>query len=614
MTTGGLGTFFRDGICDVRVWAPHANTVALRIHGDDRVVPLNAGERGYFSATVKDITPGARYTYVLDGDREYPDPASRSQPEGVHSASAVVADSFAWSDADWRAHALRDLIIQELHVGTFTDAGTFDAVIPHLTRLLDVGINAIELLPVAQFPGTRNWGYDGVYPFAVQNSYGGPDGLKRLVDAAHAAGMAVILDVVYNHFGPEGNYLPAFGPYFTDKYRTPWGPSLNFDDAWSDEVRAFFVQSAIRWLEEFHCDGLRFDAVHAIVDASARPFLAELTDTLRDRAASLGRTIYLIAESDLSDPRMVTPTDRGGLGFDTQWLDDFHHSLHSIVTGETQGYYVDYGELRHLADAFERAYVYAGHYSHHRRRRHGAPVSRAAAGQFIICAQNHDQIGNRLAGDRLSTLVPFDKLKLIAAATLLAPYVPMLFMGEEYGEESPFPYFVSHGEPALIDAVRAGRKQEFASFGWSQEPPDPQSEATFRSAVIDPTRAARSGHRGILDLHRDLIALRKATPMIQNYDDLATDVDDENRVLRIRRRNRSAELLLILNFSERTHTAALDGDWNLLLATDDPRYRADLAQPLETAFRQRARGAGAVIADAFNVAPRSAALLLQEHL
>lgn len=598
---GPLGARLSPDGCTFRVWAPFAERVDVHLHEDDRVIAMTAEQRGYHAVVSCDVSVSARYTFVVNGE-DYPDPASRFQPDGVHGPSAVIDSSFPWTDDAYRAPSFRDLVIYELHTGTFTDAGTFEAIIPQLARLRDIGINAIQLLPVAQFSGSRNWGYDGVFPSAVHNSYGGPDGLRKLVDAAHAEGFAVILDVVYNHIGPEGNYLPVFGPYFTDKYRTPWGRALNFDDGSSDEVRAFFFDSAVQWIDDFHIDGLRFDAVHAIVDTSARPFLTELTDLLRERADAIGRTFYLIAESDLSDPRMITPSDENGFGFDSQWLDDFHHALHTIVTGETRGYYADYGALDHLATTLERAYVYAGDYSPHRGRRHGAPAHKATPDQFVVFAQNHDQIGNRLAGDRLSTMLSFDTLKLVAAATLLSPYVPMLFMGEEYGEERPFPYFVSHGDAGLIEAVRRGRKEEFKSFGWSQEPPDPQSEVTFRSAVIDPSRAGHGKHRAMLALHRDLIALRRATPLVREFAALHAGSDEERRIVMVTRQDdNDGELMLVLNFGEQRANTTFTGEWRLLIATDDPRYSADRAAPTSAS-------ASSLVNAAFDVAPQSAAL------
>ena len=578
---GRLGAHVRGRECTFRVWAPSAASVELRLIDADRTIAMNAEDGGYFTATVSDVEPGARYKYALSGG-EYPDPASRHQPDGVHGASAVVPETFAWTDAGWRAPAQRDLIIYELHVGTFTEQGTFESAIAQLPRLRELGVNAVELMPIAQFPGTRNWGYDGVYPFAAQNSYGGPLALKRFVDAAHRNGIAVLLDVVYNHVGPEGNYLPVFGPYFTDRYHTPWGDALNFDGAGSDEVRAFFIQSALQWIDEFHMDGLRCDAVHAIVDASARPFLAELTDRVRERASSLNRTVFLIAESDLSDPRMIAPTTAAGFGYDAQWLDDFHHAIHTVLTGEANGYYEDYGSIDHIARCLKQAYVYAGDYSGHRGRRHGAPLQAVQPQQFIVCVQNHDQIGNRLAGDRLTTALSPAQLRLAAALTLLGPFIPMLFMGEEYGETSPFPYFVSHGDPQLVEAVRTGRKAEFASFGWAQEPPDPQSESTFRSAIIEPAKADAGLYRALLILHRDLIALRVALPLLHDYDALEAQVL-EQRVLRVTRRGAAGELTLLANFSEHPVAVAVDAPNRLAIATDDPRYDPDCMDTFDAA-------------------------------
>jgi maltooligosyltrehalose trehalohydrolase len=603
---GPVGARVTDKGCTFRVWAPAAERVELHLVSTDTRVPMHREARGYFATEVENIAPGTRYKFVLDGETELPDPASRFQPEGVHGASEVVSHTFEWTDDDWHPPALKDFVMYELHVGTFTPDGTFDGVVSQLDRLRDVGINAIEILPVSQFPGTRNWGYDGVYPFAVQDSYGGPAGLKRLIDAAHAKGIAVTLDVVYNHMGPEGNYLSQFGPYFTDMYRTPWGAALNFDGASSDEVRAFFIQSAVQWVEEYHFDALRFDAVHAIVDASARPFLAELTDTLRETMRKTGRAAHLIAESDLSDPRVIRPSQQGGLGFDAQWLDDFHHAVHALVTEETQGYYADYGAMDHLERALTQAYVYAGDYSAHRGRRHGAPLDDVRPEQFVVFVQNHDQVGNRLAGDRLSTMIPFEGLKLIAAATLLAPYVPMLFMGEEYGEKAPFPFFVSHGDEQLVEAVRKGRKEEFASFGWSEEPPDPQGEETFRSAILDPAQGDAGEGRALLTLHRDLIALRRRTPLLHTYGALSVDVRGHDKVLLLTRRAAGRDLLLVLNFGADARAVDLRGDWQVRMDTSHPRYSAG--------GTQGPQGRDEVVHDTLHAGAWSAVLLERESV
>jgi maltooligosyltrehalose trehalohydrolase len=365
-------------------------------------------------------------------------------------------------------------------VGTFTPEGTFEAIIPHLDELRELGITAVELMPVAQFPGTRNWGYDGVYPFAVQNSYGGPEGLKRLVNACHGRGIAVVLDVVYNHLGPEGNYLWDFGPYFTDRYKTPWGSAINFDGPHSDPVRRLFIENALYWVTEFRMDGLRIDAVHGILDFSAYPFLEELASAVHEKAERLNRRVYVIAESDLNDTRVIRSRELGGYGLDAQWNDDFHHALHTLLTEDQTGYYQDFGRLGDLVKAFREGFVCSGQYSSYRRRRHGNSSRDIPAGCFVVFAQNHDQVGNRMRGERLSQLVCRERMKLAAGVVFLSPFIPLLFMGEEYGETAPFPYFISHSDADLVEAVRRGRREEFAAFGWSQEPPDPQIPMTRR--------------------------------------------------------------------------------------------------------------------------------------
>ena len=602
-----------DGRCTFRVWAPHCRAVRVRLHEDGRSLWLTAGERGYHEATVADVADGARYTLLLEDGTELADPASRSQPDGVHGPSAVQAADFAWHDDAWRGLPLESLVLYELHVGTFTAEGTFDAVIPRLPALRELGITALELMPIAQFPGTRNWGYDGVFPFAAQSSYGGLGGLKRLVDAAHAVGIAVVLDVVYNHLGPEGNQLAQFGPYFTDRYRTPWGGALNFDGPGSDEVRAFFIANALQWIDECHIDALRLDAVHAIVDHSAYPFLRELADTVRARAAELGRTVLLIAESDLADPRVIREPARGGLHMHAQWVDDFHHALHALLTGERTGYYQDYGDLEHFARAWRQGFVYAGEFSSFRGRRHGQPPADATPAQFVVFAQNHDQIGNRRAGDRLATLVELPALELAAAATLLSPFLPLLFMGEEYGEPAPFPYFVSHTDPELIEAVRRGRREEFAVFGWDREPPDPQDERTFRSAVLDWERRTRPPHRGLLALHRQLLALRRTEPLLTRCEH--ADVTIERPVageplLRVQRSAGDDALLLLFNFADSPALVRLPpGRWRVLLdtgtrelETDTGPGRADVTEP--------ARPANAPALQDTTKVPATSALLL----
>jgi maltooligosyltrehalose trehalohydrolase len=544
--------------CEFRVWAPEIDAIELHIVApDERRITLTKNARGYHEATI-DAGAGTRYFFVVGGN-DRPDPASRLQPDGVHGASEVVAREFEWHDAGWTGVALEDYVVYELHVGTFTREGTFEAVIEHLDALKDLGITAVELLPVAQFPGNRNWGYDGVYIGATQNSYGGPSGLKRLADACHARGLALVLDVVYNHLGPEGNYLGEYGPYFTDRYKTPWGLALNFDGPHSDDVRWFFIHNALQWVDEFHIDGLRVDAVHAIVDHTAEPFLQDLTTAVRERAEILGRRIYTIAESDLNDPRVITPKDDLGLGFDSQWCDDFHHSLHTLLTGERDGYYSGFGRTSDLARTLTTGYLYTGQHSPYRGRKYGAPPKTRDGKQFVVFAQNHDQVGNRMLGDRLASIGSIAKLRLAAAAVVLSPFIPMLFMGEEYGETAPFQYFTSHGDEALIEAVRKGRAEEFDDFEWKGEPPDPHDEETFHRSKL--TRAEQSGLR---DLYRDLFRLRREIPALRSLDldAVETHADDERRTLVVQR----GETLLAFNFNDREQSIELpSGSWTMLL-------------------------------------------------
>jgi len=512
-------TYVEDGRCRFLVWAPNAQKVEVQIvHPERRLVPLEAAPRGYFHAVVEGVAPGHRYLYRLDERIERPDPASRSQPDGVHGPSEVIDPRFPWEDDRWHGLPLRDYILYELHVGTFTPEGTFDAVIPHLDGLGRLGITVIELMPVNQFPGTRNWGYDGTFCFAAQNSYGGPDGLRRLVNACHQRGLGVALDVVYNHLGPEGNYLGDFGPYFTERYRTPWGPAVNLDGPHSDEVRRYFLESALGWITDFHVDSLRLDAVHAIVDESARPFLRELGQAVHQRAERLHRRVTVIAESNKNDARHTEPIELGGYGLDGQWNDDFHHCLHVLLTSETAGYYADFGGVGRLAKAMAEGFVYSGQHSSFRRRRHGVPSGHLPAERFVVCAQNHDQVGNRALGERLASLAGFEALKLAAGLVLLSPYVPLLFMGEEYGEAAPFLYFVSHSDAALIEAVRRGRREEFASFAWQGDVPDPQAETTLRRSMLNRKLLDQPRQRALWEYYRELIRLRKTIPALARLD------------------------------------------------------------------------------------------------
>lgn len=503
------------------VWAPHARQLTVRVHTGAAAGEhtLARDEHGVFTATIDGVRAGDDYAYRIDGGSERPDPVSRWQPHGVHGASRVVdPGAFTWTDNEWKGIEMPDFVIYELHTGTFTPEGTFDAIIPRLPSLRDLGITAIEIMPVAQFPGERNWGYDGVELFAPQNSYGGPDALKRLVDAAHAEGLAVVLDVVYNHVGPEGNYLGEYGPYFTHAYRTPWGPAVNYDGAGSDEVRRFIIENACYWVREFHIDALRLDAVHGIYDFRAVHLTEALTEQVHATAHALGRHVEIIAESDLNDPRLLRPVEQGGYAMDAQWSDDFHHAVHVALTGEHAGYYqgfAEHGDIEAITDALARRFVFQGQYAPHRRREHGAPAHDVSADHFVIFIQNHDQVGNRAAGDRLGALVSPSARKVAAALLLLAPYVPLLFMGEEYGETSPFLYFVSHGDRDLVEAVRRGRREEFESFGWTGEVPDPQAVETFERSKLHYELGDEGAHAELRAMYRELLAIRREEPALR---------------------------------------------------------------------------------------------------
>ena len=573
--TPGAGVHFS-------VWAPRAKRVRVRLTSGAEH-QLARGDHGVFEAFADEVRVGADYGFVIDdSDTMLPDPVSRLQPQGVHGPSRVVdPNTFPWTDREWRGVAMRDLVIYELHTGTFTGEGTFASVIPYLRGLRrELGVTAIEIMPVAQFPGTHNWGYDGVDLYAVQNSYGGPDGLKQLVDAAHAEDLAVILDVVYNHVGPEGNYLSSYGPYFTEKYKTPWGPALNYDDAESDQVRRYVVDNALYWITEYHIDGLRLDAVHGIFDFSAKHLLQEIVEAVHEQAKRLDRHALVIAESDLNDPKLIRPIEAYGYGLDGQWSDDFHHAVHALLTGEKLGYYADFGAVEHLAASLREPFVYDGTFSPHRRRKHGGRSEGLPREKFVVATQNHDQVGNRATGDRLSTIVTAEQLRLGSALLLLSPYVPLIFMGEEYGETNPFLYFVSHGDPALVDAVRSGRKREFESFGWGESVPDPQAEETFRRSILDRGRAARPEHAAVFALYRDLLALRDEEPMLRP-DGADVTVDERDGCITLLRTPRrgtqdTGTLLAIFNCTDGARDVSLPdakhGSWTLRLTTDAAGY------------------------------------------
>lgn len=568
------------GDCLFLVWAPYADSVKLHVlNSPCRSLPMEREPKGYFRLRLEGAF-GCRYLYDLGGNGEKmrPDPASRFQPEGVHGPSQVPArEEFNWSDGQWRGLPLGDLVLYEIHVGTFTPEGTFDAIIPRLRSLKKLGVTAVEIMPVAQFPGDRNWGYDGVFPFCVQDSYGGPSGLRRLVNACHEENMCVALDVVYNHSGPEGNYLADFGPYFTDRYHTPWGQAVNFDGEWSDEVRRFFIENALYWIREFHIDVLRLDAVHAIVDTSAKPFLGELNEVVQAEAARLKRQVQLIAECDRNDIRTVQPQARGGYGFKAQWNDDFHHAVHTVLTGENTGYYQDFGEISQIARSLTSGYVYQGEYSNYRRRSHGSKSKGVSGEHFVVFTQNHDQVGNRMNGERLGCLVDFEALKVAAGVMLLSPFVPLLFMGEEYGETSPFLYFVSHQDRDLIEVVRQGRRNEFKAFRWSGEPPDPQDRGTFLRAKLKWQLQECEPHKQLREFYAELLRMRRQFPALANSDMSCIEATpfENQRTLVLHRWNAVDEILALFNFGKDAACVTLStpqSKWLSALNSRDHRW------------------------------------------
>ncbi len=497
-----------------RVWAPGATTVEVEVDGHRHGMQTEPA-RGWWGVDVPEAGPGSRYWFSVDGGPFRPDPRSPSQPEGVDGRSEVVDhDRFPWTDQTWHGFDLAGAVLYELHIGTFSAEGTFDGAIAHLDQLVDLGVDAVEVMPVAEFAGERGWGYDGVDLFAPHHGYGGPDGFRRFVDACHRRGLGVVLDVVYNHLGPAGNHLAGFGPYFTDRHPTNWGQGVNVDGPWSDDVRAWIVDNARHWFVDHHIDGLRLDAVHAITDDSAVHVLEQLATAVDALESDLGRRLWLIAESDRNDPRYVRPADLGGYGLDSAWADEWHHALHATLTGETDGYYADFGSLADLATALRQAWVYAGRWSPHRLRTHGRSPAGLPPAAFVVCAQNHDQIGNRAAGDRLCHLVSPGRQRIAAALLLTSPFVPLLFQGEEWAASTPFLYFTDHA-PDLGRAVTEGRRREFVAFDWDPEQiPDPQAPETHRRSVLRWDERAAPEHASMLEWHRTLIALRHETPAL----------------------------------------------------------------------------------------------------
>jgi len=556
-----IGLNFDQGKAVFWLWAPRLKQVILQLHSSDTHIDFVAKPNGYWQLDGIEIQPGEVYNLIVEasyGDKgsehklmQRLDPAMLWKANNDDGSIAYDLTAFPWTDDGWKSPDLENFIIYELHCGTFTSNGELSAIENRLDYLVDLGITAIEIMPVAQFSGARNWGYDGVFPFAVQNTYGGPQALQHLVDTCHKKGIAVVLDVVYNHLGPEGNHLDDFGGYFTDKYQTPWGKAINFDDAYSDEVRKFYLENVLMWFRDFHIDALRLDAVHAIKDFSAHHFLEEVKSATAQLSQLTGRNYYLIVESDLNDNRYINPQESGGYGMDGQWIDEFHHALR-VASGEPKtGYYEDFNGVEHLAKAYRDAYVYDGQYSRHRKKTFGRKAAGNAGKQFVVFSQNHDQVGNRMLGERSSALYSHAILKLMAGAVFCSPFIPLIFMGEEYAEENPFLFFVSHHDEKLIEAVRKGRQEEFSAFHQNGHPPDPQSIETFESSKLNWNLLHLDKHASMFEYYKELIALRKQSKVLGNLDRNCLDAQAliaEQTVI-LKRWNSEESIFCILNFS-----------------------------------------------------------------
>lgn len=603
---GPLGAVLqKDGKTLFRLWAPECQEVKLVLPDKTgSFLPMIPEGNGYHRLELSDVPRGTRYLFHLEGIGRFPDPVSRWQPEGVHNPSAVWFPDKAFSPplSGWQGHSLESLIFYELHVGTFSGAGTFDGLIGHLDHLVSLGVTAIEVMPVASFPGERNWGYDGVYLFAVQESYGGPDGFARLVRACHERGLSVILDVVYNHLGPEGNYLGKFGPYFSKVSRTPWGDAINFDGPDSDHVRHFFLENLRYFLEVFDVDGFRFDAIHAIVDQSPVPFLTDVSRLSRQIAQKRGRAVHLIGESHQNDRRTVLSEQENGIGFDSQWSDDFHHALHVFLTGEGEGYYQDFSGAADLPRIYSEGFLYQGEYAPSFCRRRGSSPMGLSGSSFVVFSQNHDQVGNRPGADRLSANMEKNRLRLAAGLTLLSPFLPLLFMGEEFGEPNPFHYFTSHGDRDLIEAVREGRKREFAQFSGWVEHLDPQGLEVFersRLSGLDPGERSGDSEK-LFSFYRELIRLRKTHPALLPPEKLPSPdcriISSSRNLLVVLRQGGGKGLLIVANLSEQAISPegalpGISGKWRRLLDSEDEQWGGmgvALEETGETFFEKRA--------------------------
>ncbi len=560
------GASFSNGVAGFRVWAPKARAIALHLVGREPIAMARSNDGTHYASA--SCRPGDHYFYIVDGGKAVPDPVSRLLPEGVHGPTEIISpDSFTWHDHAWRGLDLPDYVIYELHTGTFAPQGTFEAIIPKLPYLKGLGVTVIELMPVAAFPGKHNWGYDGASLYAVQASYGGPDGLKRLVDSAHTAGIAVILDVVYNHLGNEGNYLRLFGRYFTSRHHTPWGEAINYDGAGCEGVRRFVIENALYWIREYHLDGLRLDAVQTIHDDSPVHILAEIQQNVQALARELGRRVCVIAETDENDARLVWPRHRGGYGLDAVWSDDFHHAAHTVLTGEREGYYQDFGVREQIVKALNQGFVFQGEHFQFWGKPRGRPPEGMSAPQHVICIQNHDQVGNRAKGERVDALVPRGAHKLAAALLLLSPHTPLIFMGEEYGETAPFQFFTDYGDPVLQKVVSEGRRKEFKQFNWD-EVPDPQAVETFERSRL--TWPSDPSVREMLHWYRQLIALRRqfVTRSQRNC-----QAELRNGTITMQLPAEDPALVVLAEFPDSRPAPAPDRGWNLALESDQDGYR-----------------------------------------
>jgi maltooligosyltrehalose trehalohydrolase len=568
VTERTLGINFINGRAHINLWSPLAQKITFE-PADKPPILLQQGKWGYWNGISDDIKPGDRYKFNIDGKMSLPDPASLSQPDGVHQASECLDLNLIRKTShttDWKGIKTHDLVLYELHTGTFTPQGTFAGIESKIDYLKNLGITAINIMPVASFPGKRNWGYDLAFPFSVHQAYGGAEALARLVRICHEKNMAVVLDVIYNHMGPEGNYLGAYGPYFTDKYKTPWGNAINFDDAWSDGVRHYFLENALMWLRDFHIDGLRLDAVHAIKDFGPRHFLRELAENVEELNRQTHSSHFLIAEVDLNDTRFIKPLKQDGFGMDAQWCDEWHHAIHALLTGEKSGYYSDFGKIEHLSSSYNNAYVFTGQYSQHRKKSFGTPTDDFGGDKFVVFIQNHDHTGNRMMGERLSQLIDLESLKLAAGAMIFSPFIPLLFMGEEYAEDSPFLYFVDHGDKDLIEGVREGRKNEFRDFIGDQDPPDPADEATFLQSKLKWDFERHDHKTSMLDYYKEIISIRKKFTMLLPGDRRRFSARHTTDIIVLSYKAPTETIVVVLNFSRSNEIIEVEE-----LHYDDPR-------------------------------------------